>query len=68
MAPKYGVFCQRVVTSASIDMSKLEFPEISDAVREVILATGIERLQGLLGEDWQQAVHQLAEEFWSDQD
>lgn len=68
MAPKYGVICQRVVTSAQIDMSKIEFPEISDAVRDVILTGKIERLQGLLGEDWQKVVHQLAEEYWRDRD
>ena len=66
MAPKYGVFCQKVVTPGQIDISRIEFPEISDAVREVVLATGLERLQGLLGEDWQQVAHQLAAEYWSD--
>ncbi len=64
MSSKHGVLCQKVVTSANVDMAKIELPALSEEVRQIIRDAGLESLQGLLGPDWQRVIRQLAERYW----
>lgn len=64
MNSKYGVLCYRVVTPGQADVDKIEFPKISETVRQVIRETKIKSLQGLLGDDWQKIARDLAKEYW----
>ena len=64
MASKHGVLCQKIVTSAQVDVADIEFPAISETVRQIIQDTKLESLQGLLEKDWQRVAHELANEYW----
>lgn len=64
MNSKHGVLCYKIVTPEQVDVDNIEFPEISETVRQVILEANVESLHGLLGEDWQSVAHKLAKEYW----
>ncbi|MBA7648686.1 hypothetical protein ES703_56474 [subsurface metagenome] len=64
MKSKHGVLCYKIFTSEQVDVASIEFPAISETVRQVIREAKLESLQGLLGEDWQGVAHELAKEYW----
>lgn len=64
MASKHGVLCYKIVTSDQVDVANIEFPAISETVRQVIREAKLESLQGLLEDDWQGVSHQLAKKYW----
>lgn len=64
MKSKHGVFCYKIITPEQVDVTKLEFPVISETARQVIREANLEPLHGLLDENWQQVAHELAEGYW----
>lgn len=64
MESQHGVLCYKIVTSDQVDVANIEFPAISETVRQVIREAKLESLQGLLGDDWQSVSHQLAKKYW----
>ena len=64
MAPRHGVLCQKIVTSEQVNVANIEFPAISETIRQIIQDAKLESLQGLLGDDWHGVSHQLAKEYW----
>lgn len=65
MSSKHGVLCQKVVTSASVRLERIELPALSEQVRQIIRDAKLESLQGLLGPDPQRVTRQLVEKYWS---
>ena len=63
MSSKHGVLCYKIVTLEQIDVDKMEFPEISDTVRRVIMDAKVDSLQGLLGNNWHGESRKLAKEY-----
>ena len=64
MDSKHGVMCYKIVTSGQVNVDNLEFPEVSEAVRQVIREAKLESMKGLLGKDWQHEARKLAREYW----
>ena len=64
MESKHDVFCYKIVSSEQVDVANIEFPAISETVRQVIREAKLESLQGLLGEDWQGVARELAKKYW----
>jgi hypothetical protein len=64
MASNNGVFGQKIVTSAQVDVANIKFPELSDETRHIIRAFNLKSLEGLIGENWESIAHQLAEGYW----
>ena len=64
MASKQGVICQKIVTSAQVNVANIEFPVISGPIRQIIHDAKLESLRGLLNDDWQRAARDLAKEYW----
>jgi hypothetical protein len=64
MDSKHGVMGYKIVTSEQVNVENIEFPEVSEAVRQVIREAKLKSMQVLLGKDWQHAAHKLAREYW----
>lgn len=64
IASQHGMICQKVVTSEQVNVANIEFPAISETVRQIIQDAKLQSLQGLLGEDWEHVARELAKEYW----
>jgi len=65
MASKHGMLCQKVVTSEQVNVANIEFPAITENIRQIIRDAKLESLQGLLEEDWEHVAIELAKEYWA---
>ena len=64
MNSKLGVMCYKMVTSKQIQVDDLEFPKVSEPVRQVIREANLKSMEGLLGEGWQAKARELARGYW----
>lgn len=60
----HGVLCQKIVTSAEVNVDDLKLPKLSSEVQTVIRDAKVESLQGLLGPDSEKLMRKLVAEYW----
>jgi hypothetical protein len=59
------ILCAKVITFTGANLAKIEPPQLSEEIRQIIVESGVKSLQDLVGSDARTAVRNVMRNYWS---
>lgn len=64
MTEGHDVFRQKIISAKNLKSEKIQFSQMSEKAREVILSSKIKSFEGLAGPDSEKIFRKLVKDYW----